>query len=494
METEIDLTPFLCEAFSTNPATYSDIDKIYNKDKLKFISLAKQNKYYNHQMAQEGSVKQEYYFKKVLGILIASGEDDYINNALYEILECNWRYSYVYAENHDKITISKFLYDFVRKNKGMNNIGDDELNSNVLMLIIFSQNLNKEIDATDDIYNSLIQSYSQRLLRYTKDWRVNINDIPEAEKELLEKLELKIKKEGPISFIPTSYRLKEDVQEGMLINTDKLSKEEKFFDAFERIYDFEGISLVSIVGKDYLSSKEIQETMFCYTSLFPKEEIDYKEFLKFIYPAIEIRYLCKEYNKAKQFFFQNFNEQLYEELHKKEELFNNIKLEKEKINKESIILKDENNKLKNKIKELEKENKKLSQKLNEKEDYKKEVSSLREFIFNLDNQEEYIEKDIDTNKLKNVKAVVIGGHEKWQQRMKELLPNFTFIHPDALNFDINILNNADIVFIYTNYLNHAMYYKVINEIRKNDIRLEYLSANTNENIVLKRMCNLLGLY
>ncbi|MBN3351912.1 hypothetical protein EXM90_12045 [Clostridium botulinum] len=75
--------------------------------------------------------------------------------------------------------------------------------------------------------------------------------------------------------------------------------------------------------------------------------------------------------------------------------------------------------------------------------------------------------------------------------MKEYLPSCKFISPDMLNFDINILDNVDIVFIYTNYLNHAMYYKIIDIIREKKLRLEYLKSNINMKIVLKQINNVL---
>ena len=85
----------------------------------------------------------------------------------------------------------------------------------------------------------------------------------------------------------------------------------------------------------------------------------------------------------------------------------------------------------------------------------------------------------------------MGGHSQWQNKMKEYLPNCRFISPDMLNFDINILSNVDIVFIYTNYLNHGMYYKVIDIIREREIKLEYLKSNINMEIVLNQIIKIL---
>lgn len=71
--------------------------------------------------------------------------------------------------------------------------------------------------------------------------------------------------------------------------------------------------------------------------------------------------------------------------------------------------------------------------------------------------------------------------------MKQLLPSFSFVHPSVTNLDTSILNNVDIVFFYTNYLSHALYYKVIDDIREHGVQFRYLKDNTNENIVLKQI-------
>jgi len=111
---------------------------------------------------------------------------------------------------------------------------------------------------------------------------------------------------------------------------------------------------------------------------------------------------------------------------------------------------------------------------------------LREFLFSLDRQEEYQAEKVEFEMLKNYKAVVIGGHEKWQQRMKEHLPNFIFIHTDQLNFDFKLLDGVDTVFIYPNYLNHAMYYRIMSAIEGKRVKIVYLNQQ-NDEITLKHI-------
>lgn len=107
-------------------------------------------------------------------------------------------------------------------------------------------------------------------------------------------------------------------------------------------------------------------------------------------------------------------------------------------------------------------------------------------MFSLDAQAEYKFSSIDLNKLHQVKAIIIGGHEKWQTRMKELLPNFGFIHTDMVNFDLSVLSSVDYVFFYVNYLNHSIYYKTVDYIKGKNVNIGYLNQQ-NENLVLKEI-------
>lgn len=105
-------------------------------------------------------------------------------------------------------------------------------------------------------------------------------------------------------------------------------------------------------------------------------------------------------------------------------------------------------------------------------------------MFGLDAQIEYIKIDIDYSTLKNVKAVIIGGHERWQAKMKDLLPNFIFIHIDMVNFDVSMFDSVEFIFIYTNYLTHSIYYKAMDYVRGSDIKVHYLKQQ-NIDLVLK---------
>ncbi|HBG7745412.1 TPA: hypothetical protein KRE80_000875 [Clostridioides difficile] len=58
--------------------------------------------------------------------------------------------------------------------------------------------------------------------------------------------------------------------------------------------------------------------------------------------------------------------------------------------------------------------------------------------------------------------------------MKDKLINFEFISADTINFNVNILDSYEYVFINTNYVGHAMYYKIIENLNENN-KLRYIN-------------------
>ncbi|MBU3173375.1 hypothetical protein [Clostridium estertheticum] len=202
---------------------------------------------------------------------------------------------------------------------------------------------------------------------------------------------------------------------------------------------------------------------------------------KFLYPAIQIRYLCREYKRAKKYFFNNFDEELYNEIAK-------IENENHDIKKSNLLLHDENEKQIVSIQELERENKRLKQNIIDNEKNKTELIALREFMFSLDKQREHeINKNIDYNKLNSLKTIFIGGHDNLHVKLKELLPTWVYISPSNLKFDEKVLINADKIYYYADFNSHGMYYKVMSIVNKNELKLQYIEGNTNIDLILKQL-------
>lgn len=467
----INILPFICEAFSINRKIYKDIDKLYNKDKINFYKAALQSEFYSHPMSCQGSIIQDEYFRKALGIFLYS--DDYAED-IERLIQKGWPYEFTYVYNRKKINIDDYMVAVLKK-FNIEDLTDDELNAKIVIVYFLSLNLGKELEKCDALLN--LENYMlSRLNHYENSSSININtgfnNMTKEEKEKLSSLKLKLFNKYNVKNFKDLISL--EVRSNNLIDIET-------FIAF--IFDFEQISSVSIFSDVKFSEKDINQLLFTYMTTHPKkiEEYNIDDVFKFYCAGMYIKYLIKSYKNFKEYYLLHNRESVFEEL---EQLYNSY--EKQKIR--ALQLVNENEKLKQQIEQLERENKRLSMALEESSKNRQELISLRNFIFNLDKKEdvEKEENNIDISKLNSVKGLIIGGSDRWQQKMKEFLPNFKFIPVSAANFDISILNNIDIVFIYTNYLSHSIYYRLMSSIQ-DDTKIEYLSYNTNEKLVLQQI-------
>lgn len=78
------------------------------------------------------------------------------------------------------------------------------------------------------------------------------------------------------------------------------------------------------------------------------------------------------------------------------------------------------------------------------------------------------------------KVVVIGGHDGWQQRVKERFPNFTYIQAENFAFDVNVTRNADIIIFNFIHCSHKLFYRLRENCDKDKIL--YIANNNIDNL------------
>ena len=75
-------------------------------------------------------------------------------------------------------------------------------------------------------------------------------------------------------------------------------------------------------------------------------------------------------------------------------------------------------------------------------------------------------------------TVVFGGHATWLKVIRPMLRgNIRFIERD-LSFSLNLIRNADIVWIQTNSLSHAMYARIAGSARQYHKPMRYFSFDS----------------
>lgn len=462
-EIQLNLLPFIVEALGYNKTIYPDIDKLYQTRKSEFYQAARHHELYNHQIITEGGLLQEEYCKKTLGILLCANSDEKIVEELFNIFRKGWTYAYLFVKNHTEIDLSEFLKRLIKKQGGIDKVSDDFINTNLFICLYLSVCADKKV-VENDIYWKTIELLRFRLEHYKDDCPYRLS-LKTSSSELLEKVN-KLKDE-----IYSKYGIIRDLNSLIKVFKEKL-------DSIMFLFDFEKLSILSITENIKFTEKDIDEILL--TFVITHRTYIIEEAIQYLAFAVYIKYLSKAYKEVKQSYFKNNKETMYVEL----DILNNKinKLENEVARLTKFL--SENQKT---LTVLEKENERLKKECEIEKRNRQELNSLREFIFNLDKQEVYPESEtIDYNVLKNYKAIVIGGHERWQSKMKKYLPEFIFIHPDNKNFDLRLLNDIDTIFVYVNYLNHAIYYRLMSAIQDKNIKIVYLNQQ-NENAVLYKI-------
>ena len=77
------------------------------------------------------------------------------------------------------------------------------------------------------------------------------------------------------------------------------------------------------------------------------------------------------------------------------------------------------------------------------------------------------------------RSVIIGGHESWRKAIRPLLENVRFISSSEQP-NPNLILGCDVVWFQTNAMGHSGYYKIIDLVRKNHIKVCYFSYSSAE--------------
>ena len=185
------------------------------------------------------------------------------------------------------------------------------------------------------------------------------------------------------------------------------------------------------------------------------------------------------------------------------ELENNTYIELISICQKVSELKSENDRLRTAIEELtiskehqgneiiriihqnDSKQKELMKQIKISDNEKNELYALREFVFSLGKNttyEIYDSSDILQNYIDYNEIVIIGGHIKWTQKVKELIPNIDIISADQKRVDLNFIRNKKLILFFINYLSHSLYFQVISKIQPNQ-KIGYIKQRNISDLI-----------
>lgn len=470
---DLNLIPFYAEALAHSEKIRRDINNIYSKKKEDYYIAAKSSEYYECTMCKENSLLTEEYFKKCLGLLeyAAKNPDEETLAGIYDLFKKAFRKTYLYFKNikTEDCDIKDYMKDMAHN---FEKLDDDTINGNIAAAVFFTQGNCKNLDIIIDIL-------SLRWNHYNGYRRISLNNISEQdEKEINRKYQ--------------------DVPKN-IINEELAMSNKRALSVYDYIYDIEGISSLSIFRELEFSKNDIREIILAYIA-GEKNSDDRIAFDKtFLIPALHLKAMCKAYKKVKDMYFKNNKETMYVEMGSlKKELFrvqSELKLQEEK-NKQYIQAEsDRNVDLIKENAQLQKQIEELKEELNQTKSNEKEVIALRDFIFNM-SMKSFDESSVNTgdvfdlNALQGIKGMIIGGHDNWQNRIKEYIPpSWKMVKAGVNTLEIEAIHNCDVVIFNTGYLNHSLYNKVIDMTRSMKIKIGYIQS-TNMNKALQEILDI----
>jgi len=129
---------------------------------------------------------------------------------------------------------------------------------------------------------------------------------------------------------------------------------------------------------------------------------------------------------------------------------------------------------------LKESQKEYNQLLEDAERDRQELAELREIVYNLQNSKTVEETDDTSNDeielpyTPKANVVVFGGHESWLRTFKLLVKNVRIVDPYTKP-DINLIRNADVVWIQNNAIPHSFYNRIMNIVRTRKIPIKYFA-------------------
>lgn len=455
----VNMIPYYSIALAQAVHIHAQINEVYAVRKEDYYTCANKSEFYNSIIGKESSLLTEEYYKKCLGLLEYFNETKDIETYenIYGLFKKGYKKTYSYFKNKVEEEFDLDLY-FKELRQYLLELDDDALNNNYIAAIFFTGGKAKNME-------SYIEILELRWDHYCGFRMISFDNISEKQKIELNDLYKRVPKD--------------------IIDKELLSSQKHTIPALDFIYDLEKLSFGSIFRDIQLNSRDLKEVILAY--IVGKGQIDFNNY---IIPALHIKAMCKAYNLVKEMYFDNNKETMYveigaikKELSKSrealqdEEAKNNQRVRT--IEEKNVKLQEENDYLKRRIKELEAE-------MQHNQSHSKEVIALREYMFNheLDEIRDCTEIDNqETAELNSIHGIIVGGHPNWQRKIKEYLPHWKYINAGVNTLDSNVIVNSPVIIFNTQYLNHSLYYKIIDIVRDSDIHIGYISKTNLENSI-----------
>ncbi|HFJ9376672.1 TPA: coiled-coil domain-containing protein [Bacillus paranthracis] len=498
---EIDVNEILIVYTVASIAVHKELEEelasLYKENQLDCMIAYKNSRFYENPLFSTYTAIEEKKMREALALYAwyeEKGEGDVF---LRKFIKKGYKRLSDYVERNPTFNINHFV-DFYRGRS------DSYLSESKLLLVI---------SCVMYLYEKKqINWRSIEIQEHFRNVVVNINSIAVTDKEMLEGRE---KNQIPAlskfqEVTGCKFGKVENIDDMIVKMEDKLLKElnkekpikrmapnELFNELYKRgmykyIKPLSGVlRLQNLNDMNFYATTEVTREEYIdiyqmFSASKDRGRLTDEDFTFYLSASLLICMMAKQYKELRDEYLNKDDSALYQAI-EKEKLANEKVIELTKKEKEFESREKE---LNDKISEQEAYIKDLERKLKEKEEtvkedemLRKEVISLREYVFKEQEQieqEDMVEEDYSAQ-LENVKIAIVGGHQNWHQRIKQVYPGIRTILPDEKGIDLSFLSNMDIVCFETSHSNHAIYRKALSNVKDKDVHIHYFNGQRNIN-------------
>lgn len=525
----VDTFPLFVQLVADTPLLHPEIDRLYEKNKNGCLLAASRSPYFQHPLFTAGSIDRQIYAEKYLGLLTEAINQR--NSPLFAeafgIAARHWQSLYCYINDHSEIDLA----EIVRPEFHGTAAGKDCWNPHLLAGVT-----SQYVQSFLALFPS-IDTAPQAALKFALFTLCLLNHRPVVqEPEIIAAIQAfggKTDATGEFQALmkrlnkpeakKMAKRLKNEIYQRICDDPYRIWANDRFIEGMAHCTAYlsaeEGVSLLNY--QVLSNAKERDVELLCRLFIIrmtadwfrygkcdkTQEEIEL-ECAEFVMLGLNLLELIREYKKAKKYYFAHNAAHLQAELNASKESLAAAEDElrncrsaltaktallarrEKEINKLAFQaqlatndLAKENARLKARIAELEKNQLLLSHAPGNPPAAPRSITPLPLY--------KSLNTQMDLRRLKLLRAVVIGGAEGWQNKLRSQLPHFDYLYGDANSFDESLIINADMIFANIRCkFNHDFYYKLMRVVRRHQKPMVFLTK-TNIALTVRQMANAL---
>ena len=521
---KVDTLPLFIQLAADTASAYKEIDLLYETDKTRFQSAAARSSYANHPLFTTGGIDRQIYAAKYSGLLLAAIEDG-PNSPLFKkvtvIMTKRWHVLYCHIRDCETLDLAKVIkphyYSKPVKDSYKHNLLTGAATRYIRSFITLYPSIDLPLHATLK-FSLFIACAVGRPVIVSDPELLSILQTMGSTLENTQEISLLKSRLNKPAVKKMARYLKNVVYQKIYHNYLDPWQDDRLLEGLAHCNAYlsseEGISLLSPTLIAQIKERDVELLCRLYIVKMAAEtfrdgqvkkskeemELDCAEFVMF---GLNLLDFVREYKKAKKYYFEHNAAYLHTEVNKLKKQLGDNELELRRLKAELtaknqlLAAKEEeiNNltiKQKSVLNSMVKEMK--PPKINDHHQpqrLRSNLSNVRAIpAANLTAISAQLpDSETAVALLAPVQALVIGGADSWQTKLKSKLPHFTYLAGDAAGFDEALILNADIVFANVRCkFSHGCFYKLIKLVRQHGKQLVFLSK-TNIALTIRQMAN-----